>query len=71
MHKRAGGGGYVVQPIHGRVQSLTLAPMTVNIFFFSACQSRPGRSEVFGKVRYMNAAGLKRKFKIDDYVAQV
>jgi deoxyribodipyrimidine photo-lyase len=25
--------------------------------------------EVFGQVRYMNAAGLKRKFKIDQYVA--
>ena len=27
--------------------------------------------EVFGKVRYMNAAGLKRKFKIDEYVQQI
>ena len=26
---------------------------------------------VFGKVRYMNAAGLKRKFKIDEYVQQI
>jgi deoxyribodipyrimidine photo-lyase len=26
---------------------------------------------VFGKVRYMNAAGLKRKFRIDEYVAAV
>jgi len=27
--------------------------------------------EIFGKVRYMNANGLKRKFKIDDYVDAV
>jgi deoxyribodipyrimidine photo-lyase len=26
---------------------------------------------VFGQVRYMNAAGLRRKFKVDAYVAQV
>jgi len=26
---------------------------------------------VFGKVRYMNAAGLKRKFDIDAYVRRV
>ncbi len=26
---------------------------------------------VFGKIRYMNAAGLKRKFKIDRYVARI
>ena len=26
---------------------------------------------VFGKIRYMNANGLKRKFRIDDYVAHV
>jgi deoxyribodipyrimidine photo-lyase len=26
---------------------------------------------VFGKVRYMNANGLKRKFHIDDYVKNV
>jgi deoxyribodipyrimidine photo-lyase len=30
-------------------------------------QNRP----VFGKVRYMNALGLKRKFPMDDYVAQI
>jgi deoxyribodipyrimidine photo-lyase len=27
--------------------------------------------EVFGKVRYMNAAGLRRKFRIEDYVRKV
>jgi deoxyribodipyrimidine photo-lyase len=27
--------------------------------------------KIFGKVRYMNAAGLRRKFKIDDYVRKV
>ncbi|SCG84933.1 deoxyribodipyrimidine photo-lyase [Methanobacterium congolense] len=27
--------------------------------------------EIFGKVRYMNAKGLKRKFKIDSYVERV
>ena len=26
--------------------------------------------EIFGKIRYMNAAGLERKFKIADYVAE-
>ena len=26
---------------------------------------------VFGKVRYMNAAGLRRKFRIDDYVERI
>jgi deoxyribodipyrimidine photo-lyase len=30
-------------------------------------QERP----VFGKVRYMNAAGLERKFKMDAYLAKV
>jgi len=27
--------------------------------------------EIFGKLRYMNAAGLKRKFDIDTYVNQI
>lgn len=27
--------------------------------------------EIFGKVRYMNAKGLKRKFKIDSYIERV
>jgi len=27
--------------------------------------------EIFGKVRYMNDKGLKRKFKIDNYVDRV
>lgn len=30
-----------------------------------------GERPVFGKVRYMNAAGLKRKFRIDQYVERV
>ena len=30
-------------------------------------QERPG----FGKVRYMNAAGLERKFKISEYVKRI
>lgn len=30
-----------------------------------------GEREIFGKVRYMNAKGLKRKFKIDSYVERV
>lgn len=30
-----------------------------------------GRRPVFGKVRYMSASGLKRKFKIDNYVSRV
>jgi deoxyribodipyrimidine photo-lyase len=32
-----------------------------------AWQERP----VFGKIRYMNAAGLKRKFDIENYVERV
>jgi deoxyribodipyrimidine photo-lyase len=27
--------------------------------------------EIFGKVRYMNAKGLKRKFNIDDYIENI
>lgn len=27
--------------------------------------------KIFGKVRYMNAAGLRRKFRIDDYIRKV
>ena len=27
--------------------------------------------EIFGKVRYMNARGLERKFDIDAYVARI
>jgi deoxyribodipyrimidine photo-lyase len=30
-----------------------------------------GRRPVFGKIRYMNAAGLKRKFDIDKYVNKI
>jgi deoxyribodipyrimidine photo-lyase len=30
-----------------------------------------GERKVFGQVRYMNDAGLRRKFKIDDYVKKV
>ena len=30
-----------------------------------------GQQAVFGKVRYMNASGLKRKFDIDAYVAKI
>ena len=30
-----------------------------------------GERTVFGKVRYMNAAGLKRKFDVDAYVAKI
>jgi deoxyribodipyrimidine photo-lyase len=30
-----------------------------------------GEREVFGKIRYMNAAGLKRKFDPDEYVKRV
>ena len=26
---------------------------------------------IFGKIRYMNAAGLKRKFDIDKYVSKI
>jgi deoxyribodipyrimidine photo-lyase len=27
--------------------------------------------EIFGKIRYMNASGLKRKFNVDDYVEKI
>ena len=30
-----------------------------------------GGRRIFGNVRYMNDAGLRRKFKIDDYVRKV
>lgn len=30
-----------------------------------------GERDIFGKVRYMNAAGLKRKFDIDAYVSKI
>ena len=30
-----------------------------------------GERPIFGKIRYMNYAGCKRKFKIDAYVAKV
>jgi deoxyribodipyrimidine photo-lyase len=30
-----------------------------------------GERKIFGQVRYMNDAGLRRKFKIDDYVTKV
>ena len=30
-----------------------------------------GERKIFGQVRYMNDAGLRRKFKIDDYVRKV
>jgi deoxyribodipyrimidine photo-lyase len=30
-----------------------------------------GERKIFGQVRYMNEAGLRRKFKIDDYVRKV
>ncbi len=30
-----------------------------------------GKRKIFGNVRYMNDAGLRRKFKIDDYVRKV
>jgi deoxyribodipyrimidine photo-lyase len=30
-----------------------------------------GERKVFGQVRYMNDAGLRRKFKIDDYVKKI
>ena len=30
-----------------------------------------GEREIFGKLRYMNANGLKRKFEIDKYIAKV
>jgi len=30
-----------------------------------------GERKIFGQVRYMNDAGLRRKFKIDDYVKKI
>jgi deoxyribodipyrimidine photo-lyase len=30
-----------------------------------------GERKIFGQVRYMNDAGLRRKFKIDDYVNKI
>ena len=30
-----------------------------------------GEREIFGKIRYMNAAGLKRKFDADAYVQKI
>ena len=39
-------------------------PPPLSFFFFR--KERP----VFGKIRYMNYAGCKRKFKVDQYVAR-
>lgn len=36
-------------------------------FYFQGWRERP----VFGKIRYMNYAGCKRKFDVDGYIAYV
>jgi len=40
-------------------------------WFFGKHDRAWGERPMFGKVRYMNAAGLKRKFEIDRYVNRV
>ena len=43
-----------------------------NVAWVFGLHDRPwGEREVFGTVRYMNAAGLKRKFDMDAYVKMV
>ncbi|MFW6065281.1 MAG: deoxyribodipyrimidine photo-lyase [Planctomycetota bacterium] len=43
-----------------------------NVLWCLGLHDRPwSEREIFGKVRYMNAAGLKRKFDADAYVAKV
>ena len=43
-----------------------------NVAWCFGKHDRPwGERDIFGTVRYMNAAGLERKFAIDDYVRQV
>lgn len=38
-----------------------------DIFYYQGWRERP----VFGKIRYMNYAGCKRKFDVDGYIAYV
>ena len=52
---------------------VTLYPMVVVSDFLSGClcliylrKERP----IFGKIRFMNYAGCKRKFKVDQFVAR-
>ena len=43
-----------------------------NIAWIFGLHDRPwGRRKIFGNVRYMNAAGLERKFDIEKYVVQI
>lgn len=44
-----------------------LARSQTSCFSFQGWGERP----IFGKIRYMNYAGCKRKFKVDKYVAYV
>ncbi len=47
-----------------RIRHSNPHPLPSPFFFFR--KERP----VFGKIRYMNYAGCKRKFKVDQYVAR-
>ena len=56
---------FLVSFIHHDVQELTLitAPYSIHDMGW---KERP----IFGKIRFMNYAGCKRKFKVDQFVAQ-